>query len=790
MRQKAINGLTLTAAFLLPAAVMWAVFQYLGFAPAGDKSVLIMDLHNQYAPFFASLRELLEGDATLFFSLQKQMGTGFVGLFAYYVASPPNLLTLLFPTRQLPLALTLLTCLKLGLCGLSMQVYLTKSRRMPVGLALLFSLGYALMSYNVVYGMCLMWLDAVALTPLTLWGVEKLAAGKRPVQLLCCLLLLFWCDYYLGYMVGLFSILYLFYLLFTRQKETIAPVRAVATLAGTAAVAIALLAFYLIPVGMDLISGKIGGNGWKPDGWYYFQPQELLQKLLPGSYTSITYYGLPSLYCGTLTLFAGLLCLVYRRVPGRVRIGIGVLLLILAASFTLTKLDFVWHGFQYPNWFPARYAFLWSFVLVVACGELIAHLPIKQWLSGRTRPIAYAACAALVAFTVTELGYNASALVQGLDEQFGYKSTAAYEEAYDETAELAQTLQERDEGVYRVEKTYQWSQNDAMLYGYNGISHYSSTYHGAFNRFSKVMGLNQRYFWNSYIGSTPVTDALLGVRYVLSKTAMPAYSAIARNSTVIAYQNPYALPLGFAVDDDVLSWRLPSVGDPFAAQESLLTAMRGRQTAVWRRPDTVDSQISGQTYRYTLTMPISGPLYAALPAGGSTGSSQLYVNGIYWGRCLSANDARVMCLGRFSAGQQVCVELKKNANATLSGNWFAVLDETALKNAVAALGAGGLADATWDADTLTGRVTVEQGQALYLSLPYSEGFTVTVDGIPTETYAVGDSLTAACVPVGTHDIRVTYTAPGFTAGLVVTIFAAAGLVVAVAIGLARRKRKS
>ena len=77
-----------------------------------------------------------------------------------------------------------------------------------------------------------------------------------------------------------------------------------------------------------------------------------------------------------------------------------------------------------------------------------------------------------------------------------------------------------------------------------------------------------------------------------------------------------------------------------------------------------------------------------------------------------------------------------------------------------------------------------------ISLPYSEGFTVTVDGIPTETYAVGESLTAAYVPIGTHDIRVTYTAPGFTAGLVVTIFAAVGLGVAVAIGLVRRKRKS
>ena len=786
MRQKAINGLTLAAAFLLPAAVMWAVFQHLGFAPAGDRSVLIMDMHNQYAPFFASLRELLEGDATLFFSLQKQMGTGFVGLFAYYVASPLNLLTLLFPTRQLPLALTLLTCLKLGLCGLSMQVYLTQSRRMPVGLALLFSLGYGLMSYNVVYGMCLMWLDAVALTPLTLWGVEKLAAGKKPVWLFGCLVLLFWCDYYIGYMVGLFSILYLCYLLFTRPKETLRPVRAVATLAGTAALAIALLAFYLLPVGLDLTTGKLGSNTWRPDGWYYFAPWELLQKLLPGSYTSITYYGLPSIYCGVLPLAGLLLCLCFRRVPWRTRVGVGALLLILAASFTLTGLDFVWHGFLYPNWFPARYAFLWSFVLVLACGELIARLPLKKWLAGKRRFAGYALCVVLLTGTTAELSYNAATLVRGLDEQFGYKSTAAYEEAYDETAPLVEQLQEWDTGVYRMETTYRWSRNDALLYGYNGITHYSSTYHTDLNRLFGKLGFFRRSSWDANYTSCPVTDALFGVRYVLSKKALPAYSAVARSSTVIAYRNPYALPLGFAADVDVLRWSLPGAADPFAAQESLLTALRGQQTAVWKRPAAVEEATEGATQRFAFTVPADGLVYAALPAG-RTGSGSLYVNGTYVSRCLSSNDPNLYCLGELSAGDRVTVTVQKSGNATLASAHFAVLDETALLTEATALAKGGLTGAEWDADTLTGRVTVQPGQVLYLSLPYSEGFTVTADGTPVETYAVGNSLTAACVPVGTHDIRVTYTAPGFTAGLVITLLAVAGLVAAALVAHLRRK---
>lgn len=40
------------------------------------------------------------------------------------------------------------------------------------------------------------------------------------------------------------------------------------------------------------------------------------------------------------------------------------MLILFAISFYYIPLDKVWHGFQYPNWFPYRYAFLCSFTLI------------------------------------------------------------------------------------------------------------------------------------------------------------------------------------------------------------------------------------------------------------------------------------------------------------------------------------------------------------------------------------------------------------------------------------------
>ncbi len=765
MRRKALRITAAAAAFCLPALILWIVYQLTGYAPAGDKTVLIMDMRNQYAPFYAWLRSLLSGESSLFFSLQKQLGTGTAGLFAYYLASPLNGLLLLFPAKQLPLALSLLTCLKTGLCGLTMQLYLQRRRHLPALPALTLSLGYALMSYNIVYGICLMWLDTVALLPLTVWNVERLADGRRPTGLIVCLVLLFWCDYYLAYAVGLFCLLYLCVLLAV-QPRALSPLRAVGRLALSAAAAFGLLAWFLLPVLLDLLSGAGQAGNWRPASPVYYAPWRLLEKLIPGYYTTITYYGLPQLYCGSITLIAALCGLADVRLPRRKRWGSGALLLILAVSFFFCPLDFIWHGFRFPNWFPARYSFLWGFVLVLTAAGWLVSLPLRAWQRQHRRLYA-GVCALLLAVTVAETGKNAAAMLQGLNSEFGCAAQTEWENAYDETAALARQAQERDGDVYRVEKTYQFSQNDGMLYGYAGISHYSSTYHAPSNRLCEALGLTRRWLWISSRGATPVTDTLLGVRYVLSKSDMPAYSAVSANDTVTVFKNSCALPMLTAADKHAADWAAPDTENPFAVQESLLDALCGEETRVWRHI-AVEQTVG----RFTVTVPADGVLYAAFPANGGKNGS-LYADGSYIARCFTQNGARVFAVGRYAAGQEVTLML--TAEQTPNAIWLAVLDEESLARASAALQGGSAPVEQQRASVFTRTVTAEEGQILYTSLPYSRGFAVYADGKRLESFAVGGGLLGAALPAGTHRITVRYTAPGLKIGLSLTAVTAAAL---------------
>lgn len=95
--------------FLLPLFVMMVIYATMGVYPFGNSTLLTVDLGQQYVDFFSYYRTTLLSDpSALFFSFTKSFGGEMLGLWAYYLMSPFNLIFLLFPQSQLPLAVTIL----------------------------------------------------------------------------------------------------------------------------------------------------------------------------------------------------------------------------------------------------------------------------------------------------------------------------------------------------------------------------------------------------------------------------------------------------------------------------------------------------------------------------------------------------------------------------------------------------------------------------------------------------------------------------------------------------------
>ena len=126
------------AAFLLPVALLCLLSAMRGVYPFGPESFLTEDLKYQYIDFFHWYRKVLTGQESLFYSFSTSLGNNAWGLWSYYLASPLNLLVLLFPDDLMTLAVFLISAIKLGLTGVTTTFYLRNrfSLGAPMSLAL------------------------------------------------------------------------------------------------------------------------------------------------------------------------------------------------------------------------------------------------------------------------------------------------------------------------------------------------------------------------------------------------------------------------------------------------------------------------------------------------------------------------------------------------------------------------------------------------------------------------------------------------------------------------------
>jgi len=105
---------------------------------------------------------------------------------------------------------------------------------------------------------------------------------------------------------------------------------------------------------------------------------------------------------------------------------------------------------------------------------------------------------------------------------------------------------------------------------------------------------------------------------------------------------------------------------------------------------------------------------------------------------------------------------------------------------VSELKANAMTDIELGANRVSGKVASPAAGVLFLSIPYSSGWTATVDGDPVETLRVNTAFTGVPVAAGEHEVELRYTTPWLVPGLAIALGTAAAFVV---VRLVRRKRR-
>lgn len=505
LKLNSLQWISVGFSFLIPLAVMLLCFMLRGIAPFGSKTLCSMDGFSQYYPMLMNMGEAFK-DGELLYSFSGALGFNLWAQSAYYTNSPLWILVYILPESMKILGIHFLIVLKICLSGAFFCFRLIKNRP-DAGekhLTYIFpalSCAWALSGYVVAFINQLMWADVIMLLPLVILGIEEIVRRKNPILYIGALALSIWCCFYLSYMVCLFAVLYFLFLIF-KEKYTFKKMFSLCVIFGAGSlIAGALTAVSLYPTVKALSLTYASQLGFEGDIEIKYTLVEFLKRFLPMQKISLE-YGEPNLFCSLTAVIAFVLGLFSKSTTVRERVL--SLLFVSFVSITMcTNLgEFVWHGFHYPNQLPARQSFLLIFLILAFCEKGLEWEKIPDAISK-------------IACVVVILSVGLSATHQILSQTWASNIDSL--QGNDVKMNALAYCGEKD--VFsRMEWTDVNKNNYPQQYSYNGIGYYSSTMSADAWFFFQNLGMS-RYAdkVSTHYNSSPVLDALFGVKYVLNE---------------------------------------------------------------------------------------------------------------------------------------------------------------------------------------------------------------------------------------------------------------------------------
>ncbi len=817
------KALVYALSFVLPFLSMLAVYALIGIYPFGDKTVLVMDLDNQYNEFFVFLRRVFLGRDSLAYTFTKEMGGSALALFTYYLSSPFSILVLFFPQSAMPSCIALMVLLKLGASGLAFAILMKHAFKKCDLSVVLFSCCYALSTYAVFYSMCVMWLDAAIWLPIVILGIERVLRGKSPLVFIAAFTLTLFSNYYTAYMTAIFSIIYFLYRYVSKngRKSLKDFFKKTGILAGAGAVGALIGAVILLPTFINMIGGKLSASVYVASGFWNQKIFEIPRRVFLGQYDSITNAGSPGIFCGVI---CGLMIPVYffnSKIKIREKIAALCVFAVLFVSFFIRKLDMAWHVFSYPMWFPYRYAYVFCFFAVYTAFRGFSRLRKRGAVGAFVGMAVFAAliaavfafdkeviknmrwavlsliltgayiigvsamlfggkklracvCGVLIVLTCAELVINGREMIAGLDKTFGLVGHEKYVSDVKEINETIDFIHGYDSGFYRSEKTFERTDNDNMSFGMNGVSHYSSTFNNDLNVFNGSVGLHRAGNISRYFGSTLPIDSIYGIKYLVSNEDVENdYELLEKFGNNSVYLNPLALPIGFASDEQIVS-DIPKENSFFKVQNRLTDILLN--ASVFEDITDASKIDNGKTYEFKTKD--DGEYYLELSKNytGTITISSENVNRKYnneYGR-----EEKIIYLGDLRGGKTVKVSFASEQSGMTCR--AAKLDSQALKKGVGGISAEkrfNVADFghTW----LEGDVDLGEGEVLFTTIPYEKGWSVYVDGKKTEPVCALNTFIAIPAGVGKHHVKFKFHAPGLGISFVISLLTLLALITVV-----------
>lgn len=815
---KKINLITILITFAVTLGMIAAVLYRMGIYPFGERLLVYHDMQYQYVDFFLWLHDVLHGKEAIGYSFNAGLGGNTSSLFAYYLASPLNFFVYFIDKEDIGQFLTLLIGLKLSLCGSAACYYVRKRYDIAPFYAVLLGVSYGLMGYNILQCSNIMWLDGVMILPLIAFGLYRMIWEKKRVIYFLALFYGVLTNWYIGFMLCLFSVLYYIFesIRFYLEKQNWdlkGCVKSVFEFGITSVLSVAATSFLFLPQTLHM------GNEGRGFDWTIFSPgyqfsflQGFRDFLLDSEKVTQTQTH-PPVYIGTFVIMIVMAFFFSKKVEKYKKYLAGIYLLGLMFVFQYKPLNYLFTVLQIPASHAYRYAFIFSFFMIAIAAMYLAETDTFE------KPAIKKAAAIIVLaglamdyvqpYTIQEKTYLSFyiAILMGiclfvwnkrkqyqmilaggilsacLIFEFSQKMELEFEDHQQNAVDYVnynqqmgdeiRTLKSEDEGWYRVDKDFTrtaWcGTNESMAYGYSSIAQYTSTGSIEVTRALNHLGYSGDL---TIVPYEPVLamDSLLGVKYIYAKTPVPGGELVRENvmDGVNLYRNPYALPLGYEIKD--LSECM--YGDNVMENhEIFFEKLIGKKEPLYTTAEILSEKKQGEELTiWNVKVNQAGSLYGYF--SGVEPYMRVYVNGQHI-KFMDWYDKPILYFGEYKEGDTVQVTVKQGENLGTNGYGFypATLNMDVLEKCIQRIRSNSLRVVEIEKDSVKMEGEFETATDVMLTIPYEDGWKIKINGENVSYQEAANAFIGLHVPAGKCSIEMVYELPGWKAGILISVLA-------------------
>ena len=823
--------------FVVPAMLVLLGYIVIKVWPFGDGTVLIIDSLHQYLPFYTEFHEKLRSGSSLFYSFSAGLGFDFWATYAYYLASPFNLLIGLVPRANVCDFMDYLILFKIGMCGGIFSWYLYQreksrgNRRDDYGLYLcffpiVFGTMFAMGNYMIGYYFNLMWLDSIAVLPLIMYGIEKISAGKKGWIYGLSLFYGIWCNYYIGFMLCIFCCLYFISQLMIRRGMSLRScLKRCLHFGWYSLLAGGMASVVLVPAYTALkASESMQGNSFPSRIKFYVDFISLMLSHGTEQHPiniSDSQVGLNA-YCGTAVLILVVLYVLDRKISWREKLGKLLISGFLLLSFSVNILNYIWHGFHTQNGLPNRFAFLYILMLLVMAYDVLGHFEnwkIPDVLIAGAAPSAlfiislvcrrgdveeygkwlWLTPVFLIAWTMVFLLLKVirpkpvvcSALIGGLllaeagaHGIYGYiydenVTRSIYLDDQKSWEKLVGEREKDNPEFFRSEIDSQRMRNVTMFAGGNSMVIFNSMMQVSVTDFCDRLGIEARTNKNGYNGVTRLMNDVFGIRYVLASIGkgdtLYHFEKIDSDDNLTLYQNDNALSIGFMVNPEIRYWDTEE-GNPIDIQDEFVDLATGIP-GIYTLDRVIDAE---DGVRYEVKIPDNKQVYLYLDSR----VSQMALDTPEYDRTYKTYTDHLYSMDSLGDENIGSFTLTLKNDDDIQTVEVYTCPDAELQEVIDILARDQLKEVRAEGNRLTGRITASKDGIMLLTIPFSENWTVKVDGEKAEPLEIGGMLTGVELLRGEHQIAMEYIPGGFYPGLALSLLCLLLLILTI---LAERK---